>query len=251
MPTSTHEQQLLTLLARLSFRLGQFTLSSGATSDYYIDCRSTTLHAEGGRLTGHAILDLLDANRVGAEAVGGLTLGADPIVSNVATASAWRALLAPAFQEWKKSGCPKSLAFGDLGNHELAASLFLRLGCDSAADGQTQPATPNPPLLHGFLVRKSEKAHGTGRRIEGFCREGARVVIVDDVCTTGASTIAAIQAAQQAGMIVAAVICIVEREEAHGRYAVEAAASGAPFLRLFTASQVRAEHLRQHSPSQS
>ena len=198
MPTPTHAQQLLTLLSRLSFRLGQFKLSSGGTSDYYIDCRTTTLHAEGGRLTGHAILELLEQHRIDAEAVGGLTMGADPIVSNVATASAWRAL-----------------------------------------------SKPGAPLLNGFLVRKAEKAHGTGRRIEGFCREGARVVIVDDVCTTGASTINAIEAAVEAGMKVVAVVCIVEREEANGRPAVEAAAKGAPFLRLFTANDVRAEHIRQ------
>ena len=63
MTTPTHAQQLLSLLARTSFRLGQFKLSSGGTSDYYIDCRTTTLHAEGGRLTGAAILDLLEAKR--------------------------------------------------------------------------------------------------------------------------------------------------------------------------------------------
>jgi orotate phosphoribosyltransferase len=198
MPTPTHAQQLLSLLARTSFRLGQFKLSSGATSDYYIDCRTTTLHAEGGRLTGHAILELLEQNGIEADAVGGLTLGADPIVSNVATASAWRA--------------------------------------------QSHPAAP---LLHGFLVRKAEKAHGTGRRIEGFCREGARVVIVDDVCTTGASTITAMESAREAGMHVVAVVCIVERQEANGRTAVEAVAQGAPFLRLFTADDVRGEHVRQ------
>ncbi len=198
MPTPAHAQQLLSLLARISFRLGQFKLSSGATSDYYIDCRTTTLHAEGGRLTGHAILDLLEEAGIDAEAVGGLTLGADPIVSNVATASAWRA-----------------------------------------------QSNPGAPLLHGFLVRKAEKAHGTGRRIEGFCREGARVMIVDDVCTTGASTITAIESAREAGMNVVAAVCIVEREEANGRPAVEAAAKGAPFLRLFTANEVRAEHVRQ------
>jgi len=197
MSTPTYSQQLLSLLARTSFRLGQFKLSSGGTSDYYIDCRTTTLHAEGGRLTGHAILELLESHGIQAEAVGGLTMGADPIVSNVATASAWRA-----------------------------------------------QSRNDAPLLHGFLVRKAEKAHGTGRRIEGFFREGARVVIVDDVCTTGASTINAIQAAQEAGMIVVAVVCIVEREEANGRPAVEAAAAGAPFLRLFTANDVRAEHIR-------
>jgi len=195
---TTHPQQLLALLARTSFRLGQFKLSSGGTSDYYIDCRTTTLHAEGGRLTGEAILDLLNENGIEAEAVGGLTLGADPIVSNVATASAWRA-----------------------------------------------QSNPTAPLIHGFLVRKAEKAHGTARRIEGFCREGARVVIVDDVCTTGASTINAIDAAREAGMIVAAVVCIVEREEANGRPAVEGAAHGVPFLSLFTANEVRAEHIRQ------
>ena len=204
MTTASHAQQLLSLLARTSFKLGQFKLSSGGSSDYYIDCRSTTLHAEGGRLTGHAILELLEAHKIDAEAVGGLTMGADPIVSNVATASAWRA-----------------------------------------------QKNPGAPLLHGFLVRKAEKAHGTGRRIEGFCREGARVVIVDDVCTTGASTIAAIEAAREAGMTVAAVVCIVEREEAHGRPAVEAAAAPAPFLRLFTATQVRAEHVRQLESARS
>jgi orotate phosphoribosyltransferase len=203
MTTPNHREQLLALLARTSFRLGQFNLSSGGTSDYYIDCRTTTLHAEGGRLTGHAVLELLEENGVEAEAVGGLTMGADPIVSNVATASAWRALYQP-----------------------------------------VQP-DPAPALLHGFLVRKAEKGHGTGRRIEGFSKPGARVVIVDDVCTTGASTINAIEAAREAGMVLAGVVCIVEREEAHGRTAVEAAAAGAPFFSLFTANQVRAEHVRQ------
>jgi orotate phosphoribosyltransferase len=201
---TTHAQQLLSILARLSFRLGQFKLSSGGTSDYYVDCRTTTLHAEGGRLTGHAILELLEEHGIEVDAVGGLTLGADPIVCNVATASAWRAQL-----------------------------------------------KPGAPLLHGFLVRKAEKAHGTGRRIEGFNSSGARVVIVDDVCTTGASTINAIEAAREAGMTVAAVVCIVEREEANGRPAVEAAAAGVPFLCLFTAEQVRAEHIKQLSAASS
>lgn len=195
---STHAQQLLSLLSRLSFKLGDFTLASGAKSDYYIDCRLTTLHAEGGRLTGHAILELLEAHKIEAEAVGGLTMGADPIVSNVATASAWRA-----------------------------------------------QSNPSAPLIQGFLVRKAAKDHGTGRRIEGFCKPGARVIVVDDVCTTGGSTINAIEAVREAGMTVAAVICIVEREEAKGRPAVEAAAQGAPFLPLFTANEVKAEHIKQ------
>ncbi len=206
MTTLSHKQQLLPLLAKTSFRLGHFTLASGATSDYYIDCRTTTLHAEGGRLTGHAILELLEAHNIQADAVGGLTMGADPIVSNVATASAQRAL-------------------------------------ESRQKGEN-----DSPLIHGFLVRKAEKTHGTGRRIEGFCQPGARAVIVDDVCTTGGSTITAIEAAREAGMVIAAVVCIVERQEANGRPAVEAAAGGAPFLALFTANDVRAEKIKQSTP---
>lgn len=193
---------LLDLLARISFRLGQFKLSSGGTSDYYIDCRTTTLHAEGARLTGLAILDLLREHNLKPAAVGGLTLGADPVVSAVAIASAQRA-----------QG-------------------------DAAA-----------PLIHGFLVRKAEKTHGTGRRIEGFFQPGAPVLIVDDVCTTGASTIAAIEAAREAGMNVIAAVCLVEREEANGRPALEAACQGAPFLRLFTANDVRAAHVGQQQES--
>ena len=193
---ANYRNSLLNLLARTSFRLGEFKLSSGGTSDYYIDCRTTTLHAEGGRLTGLALLDLLHQQKLKPAAIGGLTMGADPIVSNVATASAWYA------QE-----------------HHGAA------------------------LIHGFLVRKAEKTHGTGRRIEGFFEKGAPVVIVDDVCTTGASTVTAIEAAREAGMNVVAAICLVERQEANGRPAVEAAAQGAPFLSLFTANDVRAEYV--------
>jgi len=187
---------LLTLLATLSFKLGQFKLSSGGTSDYYVDCRLTTLHAEGGRLTGLAILDLLSEKGIVPDAVGGLTMGADPIVSNVATASAYRVL-----------------------------------------------STSGAKLIQGLLVRKTEKVHGTGRKIEGFCKPGASVLVVDDVCTTGGSTITAIEAIREAGMNVAAVLCLVEREEAKGRPVVEAAAGGVPFFSLFTANQVRAEHL--------
>jgi orotate phosphoribosyltransferase len=198
--TTTHRQSLLTLLARTSFKLGQFTLSSGAHSDYYIDCRTTTLHAEGGRLTGLAMLDLIHHHHLKPAAIGGLTMGADPIVSNVASASAWHA---------KKR--------------------------------------PGAPLIHGFLVRKAEKTHGTGRRIEGFFEKGADVIIVDDVCTTGASTITAIEAAKESGMNVIAAICLVERQEANGRPAVEAALAaanpGAPFLSLFSANDVRAEYV--------
>jgi orotate phosphoribosyltransferase len=198
MTTSTDSRaSLLSLLSTLSFKLGEFKLSSGGTSDYYVDCRLTTLHAEGGRLTGLAILDLLAEKGIVPNAVGGLTMGADPIVSNVATASAYRAL-----------------------------------------------KNPDAKLIQGMLIRKIEKAHGTGRKIEGFSQPGASVLVVDDVCTTGGSTITAIEAVREAGMKVAAVLCLVEREEAGGRPAVEAAAVGVPFFSLYTATQVRAEHIR-------
>ena len=194
---------LLNLIARLSFRLGDFTLSSGARSDYYIDCRITTLHAEGGRLAGLVFYNLIREKNLNPAAVGGLTMGADPLVSNIASASAW---------------------------HRVQ-----------------HPSDLDAPLVHGFLVRKAEKAHGTGRRVEGFCEQGARVIIVDDVCTTGGSTVNAIQAARDAGMNVVGVLCMVDRQEMNGRAAVEEAAAGAPFYSLFTAADVRAAHLALQS----
>lgn len=198
---SDARQQLLTLLSQQSFRLGQFTLSSGGTSDYYIDCRTTTLHAEGALLTGRVFLDEIERRNWRPQAIGGLTMGADPIVVSVAMLSAERQR--PAAQR-----------------------------------------SPAHELIHGFLVRKSGKTHGTGQRIEGFRKKSARVVIVDDVCTTGASTVQAIEAATEFGFEIVGVMCLVEREESLGRPAVESAAGGVPFVSLFTASNVRAEHLR-------
>ena len=189
----SHRDNLLSILAEKSFALGQFKLSSGGTSDYYVDCRVTTLSAQGARLTGLAFLEEITKRGWNPQAIGGLTMGADPIVTAVSISSV------------------------------------------------LEGAKP----IEGFLVRKAEKEHGMKNRIEGFKTKGARVVIVDDVCTTGASTINAIEAAREARMIVAAVVCIVEREEANGRPAVETAAAGAPFLSLFTAAEVRAEHIRQ------
>src|SRR6202022_5181304 len=88
MPTNTRTA-LLNLIATHSFKLGDFTLASGQKSDYYIDCRITTLHAEGGRLSGLVLYDLIQQHIPHAEAVGGLPMGADPLVSNTASASAW------------------------------------------------------------------------------------------------------------------------------------------------------------------
>jgi orotate phosphoribosyltransferase len=188
-------EQLLKLLAEKSFRLGQFKLSSGGTSDYYIDCRLTTLDAMGALLTGETVLQEIENRGWKAKAIGGLTMGADPIV--------------------------------------VATSVI------SAQQGKP---------INGFLVRKAEKTHGTGQRVEGFRDKSAKVVIVDDVCTTGASTVQAIEAAREYGFEVVGVLCLVEREEAGGRVNVEKAAAPAPFVALFTANDVRAEHVKSAPP---
>src|SRR5207253_3539225 len=179
-------QELLSLLATKSFRLGEFKLSSGGTTDYYVDCRTTTLDARGAQLTGQVFLQEIQRRGWNAQAIGGLTMGADPIVVAVAVTSG---------------------------------------------------------TVHGFLVRKAEKQHGTGQRIEGFREKGAQVVIVDDVCTTGSSTVQAIEAAREYGFEVVGVMCLVERQDAHGRPNVEKAAAPANFISIFTATEVRKEHL--------
>jgi orotate phosphoribosyltransferase len=199
------KQALLTELATKSFRLGEFKLSAGGTSDYYIDCRVTTLGAEGARLTSRVFLDEIYRRGWTPKAIGGLTMGADPIVACVAMLSAQQV------QGRAKVG---------------------------------QPGDEQGWLIEGFLVRKAEKAHGTGQRIEGFREQGARVVIVDDVCTTGASTVQAIEAAREFGFEVIGVMCLVEREESKGRANVEKAAGTAKFLSIFTARDIREEHLR-------
>src|ERR1039457_2364516 len=183
---SSARQELLEMLAHKSFRLGEFQLSPGGTSDYYIDCRTTTLDARGAQLVGQVFLDEMRGQGWHADAIGGLTLGADPIVVAVVATSG---------------------------------------------------------TLHGFLVRKAEKQHGTGQRIEGFREKDARVVIVDDVCTTGSSTVQAIEAAREFGFRVVGAMCLVEREDAHGRPNVEKTAAPANFISIFTATDVRKEHL--------
>ena len=179
---SSARQELLHLLAEKSFRLGEFKLSSGGTSDYYVDCRTTTLDARGAKLTGQVFLEEIEKQGWKPQAIGGLTMGADPIVVAVAVVS----------------------------GH-----------------------------ISGFLVRKAVKQHGTGHRSEGFRELGARVVIVDDVCTTGSSTVQAIEAAREFGFDVAGVMCLVEREEAGGRRSVERAAAPAEFVSVFTSADLR------------
>ncbi len=134
-------------------KTGEFILSSGKKSNFYVDCRKVTLHPQGAKLIGKIILDKIKDLKI--DAIGGLTLGADPITSAVVT----------------------------LGN------------------------------LPGFIVRKKEKEHGTKQKIEGILKPGWKVVIVEDVATTGASALQAIQAAEAAGAKVVKVIAVVDREE--------------------------------------
>jgi orotate phosphoribosyltransferase len=162
-------ERLIALLRERSLETGDFVLASGRRSSYYIDCRRTTMHAEGLRLVGGLGLEAIRRLAWTADAVGGLTLGADPVAYAVARASA-----------------------------------------------------DAPPLLHGFTVRKAAKTHGAGRRIEGCFVTGARVVIVEDVVTTGGSALEAARVVREEGGQVLGVLAVVDREEG-GREALLAA----------------------------
>lgn len=154
----------LKLLRERSLKVGHFTLTSGQTSHYYLDAKLTTLDAEGSYLGARLILETIRSQGLEAQAIGGLTLGADPIVASVATVS------------------------------YLQRDRF-------------QP-------LHAFIARKQAKGHGTAQAIEGFRGQpGTPVFVVDDVCTTGGSTLRAIQAAEAAGFRVVAVFCLVDRQQ--------------------------------------
>ena len=159
MPTRDRKR-LMELLKEHSLMFGEFTLASGKKSNFYFDSKRTTLLPEGAYLTAMEILTILRDHDIQADAIGGMTLGADPIV------------------------CP-------------VAAL-------SHVEG-------NP--LRAFIVRKETKEHGTSRRIEGQLEPGSRVVVVDDVVTTAGSTLKAIEAVEQDGHEIVAVICLVDREE--------------------------------------
>jgi orotate phosphoribosyltransferase len=135
-----------------------FTLASGKKSNYYFNCKPTTLDPEGMNLIGEIIFNMLKDSDI--TAAGGLTLGADPIANALSVIS---------YQKGKP--------------------------------------------IKSFIVRKDAKDHGTKSAIEGSVAQGEKVVIIDDVITTGASTITAIQQAQKAGLIVDKVITLIDREE--------------------------------------
>lgn len=148
------------ILAR-SFKYSEnppFTLASGRKSNYYFNCKPTTLDPEGMNLIGSVIFDMIKDS--GITAAGGLTLGADPIANALSVIS---------YQKGKP--------------------------------------------IKSFIVRKDVKDHGTKSAIEGSVQAGDRVLIIDDVITTGGSTITAIEQARKAGLIIDRVITLIDREE--------------------------------------
>jgi orotate phosphoribosyltransferase len=164
-----HRERLMELLRTRSVKRGEFVLASGAKSSYYVDCRTTTTHAEGQFLIGQVGWELLNSSGLHPEAVGGLTMGADPVACAIAYTS-WLA------------GEP----------------------------------------VNAFSVRKQAKEHGTGRRIEGCFQEGTKVVVLEDVITSGGSALEACAAVRNEGGEVLGVMALLDRE-AGGREAIEEA----------------------------
>ena len=170
-------ERLSRLIVERSIEMGDFVLSSGATSRYYVDCRRTTMHAEGQVLAGSLCHDLLRDSGLKPDVVGGLTMGADPLAYAIA------------YTSWLR-GDP----------------------------------------VNAFSVRKSTKVHGAGRRIEGCFAAGQRVVVIEDVITSGGSALEACAAVEAEGGKVIAVLALVDRESG-GRAAIEA--RGYPVVSLF------------------
>ena len=174
--------RLLDLLATRSARRGNFTLASGKQSDLYIDCRPTTMHPEGLAIIGPLGLHAIAERGWRADAVGGLTLGADPVSYAIAYAS-------------------------------QLAKLPVR----------------------AFTVRKEAKSHGTGKVIEGAFEPGDRVVIIEDVITSGGSALRAVAVVRAAGAAILGVLAVVDREEG-GRAAIEA--TGLEVVALVTGREI-------------
>jgi len=177
---ATKRARLLELLRVRSFQEREVTLSSGLRSNFYIDCKQVSLHAEGACLIGELFYALVEEHAPSAVAVGGLTLGADPLATATSMVS---------FQAGRR--------------------------------------TP----LDAFIVRKEPKGHGTGQWIESAqLPAGSPVVILEDVITTGASTLRAIERARLVGLTVLHALGLVDRLEG-GRDAVVAEV---PLTTLFT-----------------
>jgi orotate phosphoribosyltransferase len=183
MSLASDREQLRRLLAGRSVRRGEFKLASGLTSNLYVDAKLTTLYAVAMPLVGRLFLDKIHQHQWKPRAIGGLVLGADPIVNAVA-------------RESVEEGAP----------------------------------------IDAFLVRKDAKKHGLEKFIEGVNEPaGLAVVIVDDVCTTGGSTVEAIEKARSAGMVVTGAICLVDREEGAEDRLTKL---GCPFDRVFRLTEL-------------
>jgi orotate phosphoribosyltransferase len=190
--------RLLELLRSLSFERRKVILASGRESDFYIDCKRTALTAEGHVLIGRLLLDRMRRLPPPVHGVGGLTLGADPIASAVAVAS------------------------------------FLELERWRAQDHVAPGRTESPPATYdAFIVRKEPKGHGTGQWIEGRITlpDGSRVVVIEDVVTTGGSALKAIERCRAEKLVPVACLALVDRQEG-GREAIEE--HGVPLQSLFT-----------------
>ena len=150
------KDELLELLKKYSYKKGEYKLSSGKTSEHYVNCKPVTLSGRGLTLT-----SLLMLKEVNTNVVAGLTLGADPLVSGVSLVS--------------------------------------------ALDGR---------MVNALIVRKEAKGHGTQAWIEGpLPPEGTRVTVLEDVITTGGSSIKAVEKLRDAGYVVDRVVAIVDRQE--------------------------------------
>lgn len=155
------KEELLRILCEKSVKTSDepvFKLVSGKMSNFYVNCKPTTLSPRGMYLIGNLVFDAIRG--VNPRGVGGLTFGADPIAM---------------------------------------ATAFV-----SEIKGQP---------VNAFSIRKTKKDHGISKWIEGDLQKGDRVVIIDDVATTGGSTISAIERAREEGMEVARVIVLVDRQE--------------------------------------
>ena len=215
MTIESDRARLLELLRTLSYERRRVVLASGKESDFYVDCKRTTLTAEGHVLVGRLLWEEVRALSPRVRAVGGLTLGADPIASAIAMAS-WLDLEARRAERAA----------------EEAGSARRR--AEAKPEHAIDPGGNHPPgeSVDAFVVRKEPKGHGTGQWIEGrkTIPDGSRVAVIEDVVTTGGSALKAIERCRLEKLEPVVCLALVDRREG-GREAIEAA--GVPLRALF------------------
>lgn len=179
------KKKLIEIIRAKSYREGNFQLASGKKSKFYVDLKTTTLDPDGAYLIGKLAVDLIESKSITIDAVGGLTLGADPIATAISLAARERGLFWPA-----------------------------------------------------FIVRKESKSHGTSRYIENVeaLKPGARVLVLEDVVTTGGSSLKAIARLRDAGFEPVVTLTVVDREEGGAKFIAE---QGMKFFSLATLSEIR------------